>query len=404
MTASDVDLRGLQIEVVDTLAAVSPEAWDALVDDGNPFVSHAFLQHLETSGSVGGDTGWIPRHVIVRDGARVVAAAPTYVKLHSYGEFIFDWAWADAANRAGIDYYPKLVVAAPHTPATGPRLLVHPGADRARLRLVLASATLALARELEVSSAHVLFARDDEIDALTQVGFHRRATHQYHFRNDGWPSFDAFLGALRSEVRKQIKKERRRVAESGLTIAIERGDRVSDADWREMDRLYRSTSGRKWGAPYLTPRFFHTAREAIGASALLCFARRGERIVAGTLSFTSNDTLFGRYWGTHEDVDGLHFELCYYRLIEYALENGMRLVEAGAQGEHKVKRGYLPVVTHSAHAVLHPGLDEAIARFLAKERVSVARDVEAWAKEGPFRDDARPRFPLVAGVPLLRDN
>jgi len=402
VNALDDDVRGLQIEVLSDLEGIDPAEWDALVDDGNPFVGHAFLRHLETSGSVGGDTGWIPRHVVVRDGARLLAAAPAYVKLHSYGEFIFDWAWADAAARAGIDYYPKLVVAAPHTPATGPRLLVHPEADRPRLFAILGAALLALAKEIGASSVHVLFARDDETDALVRAGFHRRATHQYHFRNDGWPTFDAFLGALRSEVRKQIKKERRRVAESGLTITIERGDRVSDDDWREMDALYRSTSGRKWGAPYLTPRFFSTARETIGASALLCFARREGRIVAGTLSFTSKDAVYGRYWGTHDDVDGLHFELCYYRLIEYALENGMTLVEAGAQGEHKVKRGYLPVVTHSAHAVLHAGLDDAIARFLARERVTVTRDVESWASEGPFRDDARPRFPLVAGVPLVR--
>jgi predicted N-acyltransferase len=261
---------------------------------------------------------------------------------------------------------------------------------------------LLLAKDLGASSAHVLFALDDEVESLSRVGFHRRATHQYHFRNPGWNDFDAFTASLRSEVRKQLKKERRRVGEAGLDISLVRGDAASLDEWRTMDALYRSTSGRKWGSPYLTKRFFEDARTTIGESALLCFARREGAIIAGTLSFTSSDAVFGRYWGATTDVDGLHFELCYYRLIDHALANGMTLVEAGAQGEHKVKRGYLPVVTHSAHALLHPGLDDAIGRFLAKERASVAAQIDGWAKEGPFRDDAIPRFPLRAGVPLVR--
>jgi len=390
------------IEIVSSIDEVDAVTWDALRPDDNPFLAHAFLRHLEASGSVGGDTGWIPRHVVVKDGARVVAAAPTYVKLHSYGEYIFDWAWADAAQRAGLDYYPKLVVGVPHTPATGPRLLVHRDFDRELGRRALGEGVLLLAKDLGASSAHVLFALDDEVESLSRVGFHRRATHQYHFRNPGWNDFDAFTASLRSEVRKQLKKERRRVGEAGLDISLVRGDAASLDEWRTMDALYRSTSGRKWGSPYLTKRFFEDARTTIGESALLCFARREGAIIAGTLSFTSSDAVFGRYWGATTDVDGLHFELCYYRLIDHALANGMTLVEAGAQGEHKVKRGYLPVVTHSAHALLHPGLDDAIGRFLAKERASVAAQIDGWAKEGPFRDDAIPRFPLRAGVPLVR--
>lgn len=392
----------LKITLGTAIGDVDAAAWDALANDPNPFIEHAFLALLESSRSVGPRTGWAPAPVLVHDGDRLVGAAPAYVRADSYGEYVFDWSWAEAAGRAGIPYYPKITVAVPFTPATGPRLLVHPEADQAAVTAQLVRGLEQLRARHHASSVHVLCCLDREAEQLEQAGYLRRATHQYHWRNDGYATFDDFLGALRSEARKQIKKERRRIAEQGVQIVIKQGLEVEEEDWRTLDRLYRVHSAGKWGRPYLTPRFFAGARDTIGHRAVAAFALREGAVIAGTLSFERGTGLYGRYWGATEQVDGLHFELCYYALIEHAIRTHKRLFEAGAQGEHKIKRGFVPVAIHSAHAIEDPDLRAAIARFLAQERRAVTDALPEWAEHGPFRADSAPDFPPVAGTDVGR--
>lgn len=396
----------LDVWITPAISSVDAAAWDALVGDDNPFVEHAFLWLLETSGSVGASTGWAPAYVLVRRGKRLVGALPSYLRGDSQGEYIFDWAWADAAERAGLTYYPKITVGVPFTPATGPRLLVHPDeaseGRRDEVREALLAGLDALVQESGASSVHVLFCLDEEAEFLERRGFSRRATHQFHWRNDGYERFDgegrSFTSALRSQARKQIRKERQRAREGGLSLEWRAGDALSPEEWQRLDALYRHTSGRKWGSPYLTPAFFAQARHTIGHRARVLFAREGEEIVAASLSFEKGRHLYGRYWGSFVEHDCLHFELCYYQLIEHAIERGLTLVEAGAQGPHKWKRGFVPVVTHSAHRMVHPGLHDAVARANEAERRSVEAQVAAAACEGPFREGAAPALPLRAGL------
>ncbi|MBC7794669.1 MAG: N-acetyltransferase, partial [Clostridia bacterium] len=389
----------LTVTVYPSLADIDPHAWDTLVTYDSPFVRHAFLRLLETSGCVGAEkTGWISQHLVIRDGERIVGAMPAYLRFDSYGEYIFDWSWAQAAQRGGLDYYPKVTTAVPFTPATGQRLLVHPEADRTAVQRAAITGLTALTREHQASSTHVLFCLDEEASALEDEGFIRRATHQYHFHNDGYATFDDFLATLRHENRKQIKKERRKVAEQGVTIQRIKGSEATDAQWALMFQLYRSTTDRKWGSAYLTEKFFKQAKRAIGDLALLAFAVRDGNVIAGTLSFEYGKHLFGRYWGALEHVDGLHFELCYYQLIEHAIANRQTLVEAGAQGEHKLKRGFVPVVVHSAHAFENKQLRQAIGRFCREERRELLSALPEWAKHAPFRKGAAPNVPAIAGV------
>lgn len=394
----------MEVHALRRLDELAPEEWDALAGGHNPFVEHAFLSLLERSGSVGPGTGWLPLHVVVRDGGALVGAAPCYLKDDSYGEYIFDWSWAEAAARAGLPYYPKLVVGVPFTPATGPRLLVHPEADREAVRHALVDGLESLLGDADAQGLHVLFCLDDEAAFLAERGLIRRATYQFHWRNDGYDSFDgegrSFLSALRSEPRKQIRKERRRVRESGLHLEVRRGDELSPEEWRVLDRLYRSTSDRKWGSPYLTREFFEQAGAAVGHRALVVFARRGADIVAGALSFEKGAHIYGRYWGAFDDVDLLHFEVCYYQLVERAIARRGSLVEAGAQGPHKLKRGFLPVVTHSAHRLAHPALHDAVKRAMRQEAAYVREEIARAQGEGPFRAESVPPLPPVAGIPL----
>lgn len=389
--------QDIEIHVVSDLGSIEAAAWDACAGHDNPFVEHAFLHLLETSGSVGDGTGWLPVHLVVRAGEQVLGAAPTYLKQHSYGEYIFDWAFVDASERAGIPYYPKIVVGVPFTPATGPRLLVHPDADRNLVIRALAQGLRALEQELGASSVHVLFSTDAEAAALEKHGFLRRATHQYHFRNPGYASFDAYLATLRSSHRKQVKKERRR-GQTDVRIVLDYAENHGPNVWATLDALYRSTAARKWGDPYLTPAFFAQA-ERLERRALVGLAYRGDDVVAGTLAFEKGKHVYGRYWGAFTACDSLHFELCYHALIEYAIDRGLRLVEAGAQGEHKLKRGFEPVVTHSAHHFRHPGLHEAAARFYAEEAAHVHDAViPQLTCRTPYRADARPDLPARAGI------
>ncbi len=392
---------GSSLTVHESLADIPASDWDALVTYDSPFVSHAFLRLLETSGSVGADaTGWMPQYIVAREGERVVGALPAYLRGDSYGEYIFDWSWAQAAQRAGLPYYPKVTVAVPFTPATGARILLHPAVDHARTRALLLDGLLQLTAKTDSSSAHVLFCLEDEAQALADAGFIRRSTHQYHWRNDGYSTFDDFLATLRHENRKQIKKERRRVAEQGVIIERLAGDRASERDWALMYELYRSTTDRKWGSPYLTKHFFTQARDAVGDRALLTLARRGDNVIAGTLSFQAGKHLFGRYWGAREQVDSLHFELCYYQLIEHAIVTGKTLVEAGAQGDHKLKRGFVPVVVHSAHHIEDARLRAAVARACDDEARQLRALLPEWATHAPFREGAEPKYPQSAGIAI----
>jgi predicted N-acyltransferase len=399
--------------VVDGVASLPPGAWDALsVGHDNPFVEHAFLSLLESSGSVGDQTGWTPRIVVVEDerGA-LVAAAPSYRRADSFGEFIFDHGIADASRRLRVPYYPKLTVAVPFTPATGPRLLVRQDVgDHAGVRDVLLQALDQLQADEGASSTHVLFCTDDEADALAGRGFRRRTSLQFHWRNDRYASFDDFLARLRSEERKQIRRERRRVSDSGLLVEVRAGADVPPSWWPKIFALYAGIYDRKWGRPYLTRAFFDGIPRALGDRAVVAVARDPARalsdgdadgVVAMTLSFEKGRALYGRNWGTDVDVPGLHFELCYYALLERAIARGQTLVEAGAQGEHKLKRGYLPCLTHSVHRFVDARLDAAVARFFDDERAAVVAEREALAAHGPFRDGAAPPVPLIAGLPRI---
>ena len=395
----------LTTSMVKSIEAVEAAAWDALGHHDNPFLAHAFLRQLETSGSVGERTPWRPRFVLVHEalptGARLVAAAPAYLRTDSYGEYIFDFQWAEASARAGLDYYPKLTVAVPYTPATGPRLLTHPDFDRdAALDALVRGLNDVVARE-ELSGIHVLFPRDDEVDALTSRGFLRRASMQFHWRNDHYQSYDAFLAELRHDARKELKRERRRASEAGVEVSVATGDTLDADTWREIYALYTSTSARKWGRPYLTQRFFERAASTIGASAVLALGRRDGALIAMSLSFERGPNIYGRYWGASDDVPGLHFELCYHQLIERAIARGATIVEAGAQGEHKLKRGFLPVVTHSAHLFVDPRLHDGVGGFLRAEARAVEGEVAAYLERSPFKEERAPPYAPRAGITLV---
>jgi predicted N-acyltransferase len=362
-------------------------AWDALAGDDDPFVEHAFLEALEASGSVGEGTGWAPRHVTAWEGGAMVGALPLYRKSHGYGEYIFDWGWASAAARAGLRYYPKLVSMVPFTPATGARFLVGASPRRELVARRLLDGALEAMEQERASSLHLLFLSDEERRWVEADGrLLPRLSLQFHFHNDGYASFDDFLARFRADMRKKLRKERRVAAEAGLTIRALTGDAIEPAHLEAMRRFYEDTSGRKGSYPYLTPRFFELAAERLRRRMVLVMAFDAEgRPVAGTLNFEKGAHLYGRYWGALEAHAMLHFELCYYRLIERAIERGVTRFEAGAQGEHKLRRGLLPARVHSAHHLAHPGLRDAVADFLAREAFAVEREIEELAEHGPFR-------------------
>ncbi len=370
-----------------SIAEIPAADWDSCAGGGNPFVSHAFLLALEESGSTGGRTGWLPQHAALRDPAgMLLACAPMYAKAHSYGEYVFDHGWADAYERAGGRYYPKLQVAAPFSPVPGPRLLVRPGSgiDGRALAQGLAQAC----GQLDLSSVHVTFCTEAEWETLGEAGWLQRIGVQFHWHNAGYASFDDFLGALSSRKRKAIRRERRDAACSGFVLKTLRGHEITPKHWSAFHRFYRSTTDKKWGrSAYLTPRFWPLMAEALGDAVVLMVAERDGEPVAGALNLLGRDALYGRNWGSIVDAPFLHFELCYYRAIEFAIEHGVGRVEAGAQGEHKIQRGYLPQPTYSAHWIEHRGLRRAVGDFLARERPAMRREMEALAGLSPFRKD-----------------
>lgn len=383
---------GRVIKVISGLNEIPAADWDACAGSDNPFVSHVFLHALEESGSVSNETGWLPRHLVLEgpDG-RVDACAPLYLKSHSYGEYVFDWGWADAYERAGGRYYPKLQCAVPFTPVPGPRLLVRHDlaeAQQADCRRYLAAGMIRVAEQLELSSVHITFCPEDTWQEVAGDTYLQRIGQQFHWHNNGYADFDDFLSALNSRKRKAIKKERRKVAESGLDIRVLRGDEIKPEYWDAFYRFYRSTTDKKWGQSYLRRSFFSMIGERMAEQIALVVALDGERPVAGALNLIGSDCLYGRNWGSLESHKFLHFECCYYQAIDFAIEHGLARVEAGAQGPHKVQRGYLPTPTYSLHYLRDPGFQDAVEDFLISERRAITREMrEIEAEMSPYRQD-----------------
>ena len=385
--AGDVTIR-----IARSFEAIAPERWALLggarrgADGYNPFASHAFLSSLEESGSATAETGWLGHHLLMEDAdGTLLGAVPCYLKSHSRGEYVFDQGWADAFERAGGRYYPKLQSAFPFTPATGPRLMVAEGRDPDKMRPLLAGGLRQVADQLGVSSAHVTFLPPDELPAFAANGYLHRTDQQFHFLNTGYRDHNDFLDTLASRKRKALKKERRAALENGITIDWLTGSDLTEDIWDQFFAFYMDTGSRKWGRPYLTRSFYSLIGEKMADDILLVMAKRGGRYVAGAINFIGADALYGRHWGCIEDHPFLHFEVCYHQAIDFALEKGLARVEAGAQGEHKLARGYMPSLTHSAHYIAHAGLRRAVAHYLSAERAEVEAAGGYLAEHGPFR-------------------
>ena len=383
----DGDEISLSLRVAPKLAAIDAAAWDACAGPDNPFVSYAFLSALEDSRSASAREGWQPQHLTLAEpSGRIIACAPLYLKSHSYGEYVFDHGWAEAYERAGGEYYPKLQCAVPFSPVPGPRLLIHPEAPPETARLMIGG-MVELARQLDVSSLHITFPTREEWVEFGEAGLLQRVGQQFHWENRGYGSFDDFLAALNSRKRKAIRKERREALDSGLEIRTLTGPEITRKHWDAFFRFYMSTSDRKWGSAYLTRRFFDLLGERLGDKVVLVMAEYQGEPVAGALNLRGTDTLYGRNWGAVGDFKFLHFEACYYRAIDYAIEHGLARVEAGAQGTHKIQRGYLPSETYSAHWIRDSGFARAVENFLERERPSIRAQMAALAEGSPFRQE-----------------
>ena len=379
--------RVANARIIRSMKEIAQAEWDALANpigqEFNPFVSHDFLRCLEESGSAVGRTGWQGAHLVMADGdGKTLGLAPCYVKSHSYGEYVFDHGWAEAYERAGGDYYPKLQVSVPFTPATGPRLL----APTAELRAALADGLAALCKQVSASSVHATFLPQEDWDALGGKKWLKRQDIQFHWHNQGYGSFDEFLTALSSRKRKNIRKERETVREAGIEIDWVTGNDITERHWDIFFEFYMETGSRKWGTPYLTRRFFSLAGEAMAKNILLVMCRRNGRIIAGALNFIGSNALYGRNWGATEHHDCLHFEACYYQAIDFAIAHKLARVEAGAQGPHKLARGYVPAATYSLHYLADPRLSRAVAEYLEREREAIGEEQELLAAHAPFRE------------------
>lgn len=386
----------IRIRIAKGIETVPAPAWDACAGTANPFVRHAFLLAAEASGSASARTGWAPHHLLAEtEDGDLRACAPLYLKTHSYGEYVFDWSWADAWQRQGLDYYPKLQGAVPFTPATGPRLLVRPGEDWETLAGGLVDTMATLAEENKLSSAHVTFCTEAEARLMEGRGWLVRMGEQFHWTNRGWRDFDDFLGALNSRKRKTIRKEREQARALGLDLRVLTGPAIEPRHWAAFFRFYRDTVDRKWGQAYLHRDFFTRLGVAMADEVVLMVAERDGVPVAGALNLRGADTLFGRNWGSTGEFKFLHFELCYYQAIDFALAHGLARVEAGAQGRHKISRGYEPCATWSAHWICHAGLRRAVARFLEQERIEMEEAMRLQGESGPFRHQAAE--PDIAG-------
>lgn len=380
------DGGAVSVKVFGSIAEVAEAEWDACAGTDNPFVSHAFLDVAERSGSAAPETGWLARHIGIEDGeGRLIGAAPCYLKSHSYGEYVFDWGWAEAFERAGGRYYPKLQVSVPFTPVAGPRLLVRPGEDAPRMRSLLTAGLIELARQHGVSSLHVTFCEEDEWRALGAAGLLQRMGQQFHWLNRGYETFEDFLAALSSRKRKAIRKERREANDGGVVIETLTGDALEERHMDAFYRFYLDTVERKWAHAYLTAEFFQLLRERMADKVVLVMASGGGGFVGGALNLLGGDTLYGRNWGCAERFRMLYFEACFYRAIDFAIARGLARVEAGAQGPHKIQRGYLPSPTYSAHWVREPRFRDAVENFLGQERGMVRHEMDALTERGPYR-------------------
>lgn len=378
----------LEARIHSAIREIDAAEWDACAGAAQPLVSHAFLLALEESASACAESGWLPQHIALRqpDGG-MVGAVPMYLKSHSYGEYVFDHGWAEAFERAGGRYYPKLQVSVPFTPVTGPRLLVRADADNDAVRDALLSVCLQRAEQLGASSVHVTFPTQAEAALMTDAGLLRRTGLQFHWHNDGFASFDDFLASLASRKRKQIKRERREACAAGLSIATLSGAEIEERHWDAFFAFYQATGSRKWGMPYLTREFFSRIGETMGEAVVLIMVENAGRPIAGALNFRGAEALYGRNWGCIEEHRFLHFEVCYYRAIDYAIAHGLQRVEAGAQGPHKLARGYLPQATYSAHWIADPGLRDAVAHYLRRETDDVDDEIDLLSRHTPFRQE-----------------
>ncbi len=378
----------LQLEICERLADLDARAWNALVGDGSPFLEWEWLAALEESGCVSPATGWVPQHLTLRDGPHLIAACPLYLKSHSQGEFVFDHGWAEAAARAHITYYPKLLVAVPFTPATGARFLTAPGVDRVSVIRTLADAVTEICRRGRLSSVHVNFCLADEADVLKTRGFEARAGYQFQWTNPGWGSFDEYLSAFRSKRRTQIKRERRELESQGVEISVHVGEDIPDELFGPMFRLYKSTVDKMyWGRQYLNPELFALLRRRWKRRLCFITARRHGRVIAGTFNVRKGEVLYGRYWGTREELRFLHFNVCYYAAIEYCLGAGITRFEPGAGGEFKYLRGFDARPTRSMHFLADARLARAVRSYLQRERQAVAQEIDWLEEQSPLRKD-----------------
>ncbi len=385
------DVDQIVMKVVPRMADIDAASWDACANPGgavpdNPFISHAFLRALEESGSASLRTGWAPHHLVLEepDGS-LAGVVPMYLKNHSRGEYVFDHGWADAFERAGGSYYPKLQVSVPFTPASGRRILARPGVFQEQVEDQLTAGIVELARQLQVSSVHMTFLTEPQWMRLGDVGFLQRTDQQFHWLNNGYESFENFLDALASRKRKNLRKERERALENDIEIEWVTGSNLTEEHWDAFYQFYIDTGSRKWGTPYLTREFFSEINQNLPDKTLLIMAKRDGRYIAGALNFIGSDTLFGRNWGCLEDHPFLHFECCYYQAIDFAIKHGLKRVEAGAQGAHKLARGYVPTHTYSAHYISNPSFREAVDQYLQQERAHIDHDIAYLSDHAPFR-------------------
>ncbi len=380
------DSAATTARILHNIAEVDAAVWDRCnaARTYNPFLTHKFLHALEESGSVSAQTGWQPFHIVVEDKAQLIGAVPMYLKNHSQGEYVFDYGWADAWHRAGGDYYPKLQISVPFTPATGPRLLTVEESNVEHEKLLL-GACMQIAQQIKVSSIHITFMPEQQWQSAKEVGFLQRMDQQFHWHNGGYASFDAFLDDLASKKRKNIRRERRDAVAHDISIEWITGDDLQESHWDAFYRFYMDTGSRKWGSPYLTREFFSLIGAVMPEDVLLIMAKRDGRYIAGAINFIGGDTLFGRNWGCIEDHRFLHFEVCYYQAIDFAISRGLKKVEAGAQGAHKVARGYLPEATYSAHWIADPNFRDAVARFVDDERSYISQDIAYVEANSPFK-------------------
>jgi len=371
------------IKIIDSLGDVPADQWDGLTA-GDPFLSHAFLSALETTGCTGPDAGWVPCHILLLEKQRLVGAMPLYIKSHSYGEYVFDWAWADAYQRHGLPYYPKLVNAIPFTPVTGRRLL----ASEPSQRRVLAEAAIDLARQSGMSSLHCLFPHEDELEIWRACGMLIRRTVQFHWENDTFSDFDDFLSRMNHNKRKKIRQERRRLRDAGVTYERINGADATDDDWLFFNKCYHRTYREHLSTPYLNLDFFRSVGKLMPANLLLVFARHDGRRIATALNVIGNNAMYGRYWGAIDYQSGLHFEVCYYQAIEHCIANSIGRFEGGAQGEHKLSRGLVPVETASTHWLARPEFAQAIEEYLRRETSGIAHYVDELNERSPFKQTA----------------